>query len=324
MVVKDRPKPLLIFFLEALLSRLLSSHTKIPAIEGIKGTKEAGYVGEQRIDFYLTYLPEKEYYILHDLYLSNGKFHFQIDTLIITFKYILVIEIKNMKGELEFDEESGQLVQKVENVQNAYDDPILQAQFQLRELRKLFLKHNFPNLPFEYLVFSANSNCVLNTEKSPDARNRVCRGRMLVKRIEEFTDKYCEEKLTLEMIKKICKFLLKNHSDPSYDIEKMFKIPRNHILPGVHCPFCGYLGMNYSRGNWYCPKCASKSRDAQINALRDYYLLFGPFITNEQFRKFLHLPSMKIASNILTRMKLPHSGSKKQRVYQLPKKLFTR
>lgn len=322
MIIKIRHKPLILYLLETLLFRLPTNHPKIPLIEEAKGRREAGYVGEEKSDFYLNYLSEKGYYILHDLYLFNGKFHFQIDTLIITPIYILIIEIKNMNGELEFEENSGQMIQKKENSQNGYDDPLLQAQFQLRELKKMLFK-NFPELPFEYLVMVANQNCILNTKKSPDAKNRVCRGRMLVKRIDEFTNKYREEKLTPEMIRKMCKFLLKNHSDPSFDVEKFFKISRKDILTRVQCPDCGYLGMNYSHGNWLCPKSGCKSSDAHIKALRDYYLLFGPSITNKQFREFLGLSSMKTASNILTRMNLPHTGSKKQRVYQLSHKLFT-
>ncbi len=316
MIQKERTKPRKLYFFEALLRRFLADNPKITVIEPAKSRVEAGYLGEQRIDYYLNFLPEKDYYIFHDLHLFNGKFHFQIDTLIITSTYILVIEIKNMNGELDFHENSGQLIQKKDNIQNGYDDPLLQAEFQVRQLKELLLKNHFPELPFEYLVMIANPNFILNLTKSSKAQNRVCRGHLLVKRIEALTKKYQLEKLTPEKIRKMSKCLLKNHTEPSITIEN-YHISRGEIQTGVHCPDLCVLGMTYNRGKWTCPKCGYISKDAHLFALQDYFLLFGPSITNLQFREFLHLSSDDIANKMLRKLNLPYTGKNKQRIYQL-------
>lgn len=317
MKVKDRTIPMKNYFNKAILGRIPPNHPKIPVIEDDIRTQEAGHKGEQTLDYYLKFLPEKDYYIFNGLRLPNGDSYFQIDSLILTSPMLLNIEAKNMNGELEFDEQNGQLIQKNENKQKGYENPLLQAKFQVRQLKEFLRKHHYPEIPIEYLVMMSNSNAILKTAQNSEARERVCRGRGVVYRVEEISKRYQEEILDRNQLRKLCRFLLKMHTEPSYDIEKIYRIPRSELLTGVHCPSCKYLGMTYSRGSWLCPKCGCKSRDAHLKALKDYYLLFGPSITNQQFREFLHLPSMKIASRMLTSMKLPHSGSKKQRVYQL-------
>lgn len=315
MIVKYRTKPRKLEFNEALLGRLRSNHPSIPVIEEDIRKNEAGYIGEQRLDYFLNYLPDKDYNIIQGLRLYNGKSHYQIDTLIITPSYLLIIEAKNMKGDLTFEKD--QLIQEIDNNKIAYDDPLLQAQFQLRQLRDLLKKHQFPSLPLEYLVMMSNTKAILKIADNQEARYRVCRGRRVVLRVEEFTKKYRDEKLTSHQVRKLIRLLLKNDIEPSYDVETCYKISRGDYLTGVHCPSCNFLPTAYQRGGWLCPKCGGKSNDAHFKALKDYYLIYGPTITNQQFREFLRLPSMNIASKILTSLNFPYSGSKKHRVYQI-------
>lgn len=129
--------------------------------------------------------------------------------------------------------------------------------------------------------------------------------------------KYKEVRLDHDTIRKLSRLLVKKHTEPSYDIEKTYRIPRSDLLSGVHCPSCSQLGMKYKRGSWHCGKCGCKSREAHLAALRDYYLLFGPTITNAQFREFLQLDSVYVASKMLKKLKLPYTGANKNRVYQL-------
>ena len=54
----------------------------------------AGYKGELAIEYPLSFLPETEYRILHDIRLFDQKHYFQIDTLIVSACFLLVLEIK--------------------------------------------------------------------------------------------------------------------------------------------------------------------------------------------------------------------------------------
>ena len=317
MEVKARAKPLKVEFCEALLIRINRNHPKIPQILSDKGKKEAGYIGEKKLDFFLSNLPEKEYFLFHDLRLPNGKSYFQIDTLLLTYTFGLIIEAKYMTGELEFDEKNNQLIQRNDDIEKCYDDPLLQAKFQVRQLKAFLKQHKFPNIPFEFLVMMSHSNALLITEQGSEARLRVCRSSKVLLRIEEFSRKYKVKVLDQDKIRKISRLLIKKHTEPTFNCEELYRISRSELQTGVHCPKCRYLGVIYHQGSWRCPKCGCKSRDAHLAALRHYYLLFGPTITNQQFREFLGIESSNIASKLLKKLNLPHSDANKNRIYYL-------
>lgn len=318
MIIKPRPKPLRLLFIEAVLLRAPLGHPKIPIIEEDKGRVESGFRGELLLDSYTDQLPEKGFYIFRDLRLSNGIFFFQIDTLIITSTVIFTIETKNMTGELTFDQKGEQLIQINDNKQRVYDDPLLQVEFQSRQLRDWLKKHGFPAVPIEPLVMMSNSNAYLKLEIPPLARKRVCRGRRILFRIEEILNEHKVEKLEPGVIRKLNKLLLKSHTEPTFDIEKSYKIPKTNVRPGVHCKCCGHLGMVYRQGSWICPKCGAKSTTAHLSALRDYYLIHGKFINHRQIKEFLGFETPSITAKYLKKLNLPCTPAKKNRVYELP------
>ncbi|SFE88656.1 nuclease-related domain-containing protein [Alteribacillus iranensis] len=103
MIIKPRKVPLHLRKLRALERRLPHSHPKRPEIERDTAKWSAGYKGEQSIDDPLTFLPPHDFRILHDLHLYDGSHYFQIDTLIISSCFLLIIEVINISGTLIFD-----------------------------------------------------------------------------------------------------------------------------------------------------------------------------------------------------------------------------
>lgn len=103
MIVKKRKVPLAIRKLRALTYRLPPNHPKLPLIMNDLKKREAGYKGECSIDFPLSFLEPKSYFIFHDLRLQDQSRFFQLDTLLISKKFALIIEVKNMAGSLYFD-----------------------------------------------------------------------------------------------------------------------------------------------------------------------------------------------------------------------------
>ncbi|WP_090970907.1 MULTISPECIES: hypothetical protein [unclassified Bacillus (in: firmicutes)] len=59
MIVKNRTIPLRITMLQAILRWLPKNHPKRPSIEAELARREAGFRGEESIDDYLDFLPEK-------------------------------------------------------------------------------------------------------------------------------------------------------------------------------------------------------------------------------------------------------------------------
>ncbi|WP_369793239.1 nuclease-related domain-containing protein [Halobacillus sp. BBL2006] len=60
----------------------------------------AGFAGESTADHYLRYLPSTEFQCLTDLQLFDGIQYFQMDALVFSPKCLLILEVKNYKGNL--------------------------------------------------------------------------------------------------------------------------------------------------------------------------------------------------------------------------------
>lgn len=316
MLHKARSKPRILLFNEAILGRIPANHPKLPMILDSINRHEAGYAGERKLDYYLEQLPKNYYNILNDLRLHNGHSYFQLDSFLLTMNTIILVDSKNFAGKLNFDQHFDQLIQ---NAEFAYENPILQGKLHARDMRNWLLTHQFPSLPVEYLVVLTNNNCLIQSVDDSATLFRVCRGRSVIGRIEGLTNQYANAPsvLTTEQCHQLIELLLAKHTDPVYDVEKIYNISRSEIKSGVHCPICLFLGCIYHRGKWICPKCGCESSQAHLKALRDYYLLYGPSITNQQFCEFLHFPSMDLSYKKLISLNLPSTGSKKTRIYQL-------
>lgn len=101
------------------------------------------------------------------------------------------------------------------------------------------------------------------------------------------------------------------------DILEKFDIKPSELVKGVCCPKCKSLPMIRKNKVWACNSCSFCSKYAHIDSLKDYVLLIGQTITNQQLRSFLCLSSRSISTNLLKSMNLKHSGNTKGRVYEL-------
>ena len=90
MIVKPRKYPVSILSLEALQRRLKQNHPQQAQIKEDLAKKTAVFKGEQSIDYFLSFLSEGMYHILHDVRLKIGDHFFQIDILILSRSFLLI------------------------------------------------------------------------------------------------------------------------------------------------------------------------------------------------------------------------------------------
>lgn len=316
MIIKERTIPEKILILEALLRRLQKTHPKIPQIESELAKSYAGYRGEQSIDYHLTFLPEKDYLILQDLRLSNGKYFFQMDTLLLSQYYALVIEIKNIAGTLFFDQQFHQLIRTNSDSEDGFADPILQAINHKRQFSQWLEQHKMEPLPVEYIVAVSNPSTIIKTNPGNAlVLEKVCHAAFLLQKIKCFNEQNPKVKYDMGSLKKLAKLLVKKHTPLQSNILQKLEIEKSDIIIGVRCPECSSIPMKYERRTWVCPRCQHKSKDAHIEAIQDYFLLINIKITAHQFREYLRISSISAASKLLTSMDLPYTGERKGRVY---------
>ncbi len=122
--------------------------------------------------------------------------------------------------------------------------------------------------------------------------------------IETLHNNHTKEYLSTKDLKKLKNLLIKRHTLHDPDLLSQLQITKDELLTGVHCPHCFTIPMERIHGKWICLACKTVSKDAHLNALRDYYLLIQPTITNQQLRNYLHIDSRKTASYLLQSLKM--------------------
>jgi hypothetical protein len=320
LLMKELTIPLRLILCEMLNQYLRRGHPKHTELERDIAKRWAGYWGEKALANYISELPQEKNLVFHDLQLQLHGTAFQIDTLLISQSYILIIEAKNITGTLYFDNVFNQLLRvNQDGTEESFEDPRVQCKRLQSLLNRWLVQHNLNLLPIDYLVFfkSTNKTILKTTLNSRSDFNKVCKGRDVFNKVDDCERRFKQVKVDTEKMNEIAQLLLSEHSPKPINILEEYSIMEKDTLNGVQCPNgnCSSIPMNYKRGTWICPKCQTSSKDGHIGALNIYFLLHKPTITNHECQTFLHLPTTNITQKILNSLNLPFTGHTKNRLY---------
>jgi Nuclease-related domain len=319
MLVKDRSKSLRIKKLEVLQRRLIQSHPRLLAISDELGGRLAGHHGEQSNDYFLKPFLSKDYCVLHDLRLTAHDSFFQIDTLLISSSYILILEVKYITGTLHFDHLHQVIRVRDDGNEEAFKNPIFQVKRQQAHLTDWLAKNRVPNIPVRSLVIMSDPKTIIKAPPSnKEVPQYVTHSPYLQEKINVFDKMHTAEKLSKKEMTKLSKLLVRHHTPDNPDLLKRFQIEEKDIIKGVYCTECFYMPVVRKKRTWVCPKCSNEDRNLHIPTIEDYALLYGTSITNKQFCEFLQLQSRHVTHRLLRSMNLDQSGSGKGRYYHLP------
>ncbi|WP_053360547.1 nuclease-related domain-containing protein [Bacillus sp. FJAT-27251] len=315
MIAKKRVKPLKIRVNEAILRRVPPRHPQIQKVTTDLAKWKAGLRGEEEADYYLSLLPEKEFSIFQDVRLQHQGSKFQIDHILLSPHFVLPLSVKNYAGEVIFNPGFNQITRILNNQEEGFEDPIVQAKRHQYLLGRWMKEMRLPPIPIDFLVTFGKSTTILkNPAHSREVYDKVCLAGSLIFKINKVKNLYPKEILNSKEVNKWTKAILKHHMPeaPSYTA---YHIPHTDFIPGVQCPACQKYRMFRIRGCWKCPACGAVSKDAHLQAIQDYFLLINPTLTNRQLQDFLHLHNSGIISKILASTSLPHTGFRKDRIY---------
>lgn len=312
MLIKPRTTPVKNFVLSAVVPRLSLDHPKRSYLEQELGRRSWGYLGEQSIDYYLSFLPDHEFFVLHGLKLSNNGHYFAIDTLLLFQRFTLIIEVKHWTGIVEV-QLRGEFwkVDTDSETKQVYDDPIQQVKHQEWQLDNWARLHKIILPPIEHVVvFSYPKLQIRNAHLlSP----KIIRSNNILDYIHMLKEQYLNssEKIPLNELEKTAIYLQQKH------IEEEFLIPVYHklglaideISTGVFCPVCSYAQMIRIKRTWKCPKCGNHSSDAHLKALIDYMLLFGRYSTSRELQRFLNINKAYTIRRLLKLLKISKLGN---------------
>lgn len=304
MIVKPREFPIQIRKLQALLRRIPENHPQYPSVKDTLGRYLAGYKGELQVDYEVSHIPEEDYHIFHDLRLQGRQSFFQIDTLLLSKKLLITLEIKNISGTLIFDQNFHQLIRMKSGEEEGFADPLSQVYRHKKELEYWLEKNRFPSLPITSLVVVSNPYSII---KSTGTIKSIIPKEYLLQKIPQIELSNRKEILSEKEFRRMSRHLIKHHTPNLDSILTRFGITPKELKKGVHCPACGYLPLEKSYGSWFCSSCKTYSKTAHIQSLEDYFFLFGQSITNGEAKEFFLIKQAYTVTRILKGLNLPYS-----------------
>lgn len=178
---------------------------------------ELGLYGEKSVQFELmnAFIP---IHVLHDLHLQHGEWKAQIDFVVITRKFILVIEVKNYYGNIHVTEQGDFIrnVMKGKKVvfQEGFYSPIRQIERQTEVLRNLLQENGIVGnkTPIKQVVVFTNNKTILDLKKAKeDIQDRIVRVDGLVGYISKELKKSSPVQILDNRMSDISSFLMGSH-----------------------------------------------------------------------------------------------------------------
>lgn len=314
MIAKPFAKTLHADALEALSKRLHKTHPKHSYIRDELMQKNAGDNGEEVVMRELEKLKlSHSFYIFHNISLFSET-NFQIDILLISPYYALILEVKNISGEIEILTNPALLVRTKNNGEiNTFKSPVPQLEEYIYQLSQLFNRHKI-NIPvYGAITFAFASSYVKNAPLD----NYFLLTNEVRKFIRDIN--ITKPRLSEEELDKLKKWLLyKNSEYNPFPLSKHYSINQLDIITGVACPFCAFIGMKKVCRNWASPRCRNFSKLAHEQTIKDYFLIYKETINNKECRRFFHLSDKHDATRILKSSKLTATGQSRKTQYTMP------
>lgn len=163
MLLLDRKTPKSILTFEALLRRLDSKDKDYQYLQDALRKLQYGYEGEQRVDREWIEMPDlEEHYLLFNYEIENEfGFTHQVDTILLTKNFILLVEVKNIAGRVDYEEEKHQFLRKrVDGVVEILTNPFDQLKRHEELFVRLLSKMKCP-LPIEKAIVMANPSTII-------------------------------------------------------------------------------------------------------------------------------------------------------------------
>ncbi|HWL22834.1 MAG TPA: nuclease-related domain-containing protein [Ureibacillus sp.] len=316
MFVLERKKGNSLLTLESIMRRLRSDDTTYQRFQDMYYKLKKGYEGEQRVDkeWREIELPY-DYCLLHNYETVNefGHSH-QMDTLLITQKFIFVVEIKSITGRIDMDPTSHQFKHtKPDNTVEIYLNPLDQVKRHVRFLQRQLSRWSL-YLPIEYAILASSTNTVIGDMPKNIPFLQLSGLNSFVSMLEQ---KHPKERISSCELEQLRIRFLSNLKRNSW----IPKMDRSKLIKGAICEQCK-TSMNYYYGRFICESCGLKSKDSVLQGLHDYRLLFSPWIKNSEFRNYFGLSSSVTSYKLLHSLDLRTEGINRGRIYYIPENIL--
>lgn len=313
MIVKPFETTLETEALDSLASRLPISHPMHRKMQKKAKNKAAGDIGEEVVMHELTKLKlPYSFHAYHNISLYAEKL-IQMDILIVTPHYALILEVKNFKDTVEITTNPSQMVQTLANgVKNVSRSPESQVEDYIYQLTQFLKQYNITLPVLGAVVFAFETLHIINSSN----RTTILLKNDLLSYIRSIkTQKPDLNEAQLERIKNL--ILQKNKDYKPFPLSDYYSIDPIDLITGVICEKCTYIGIKKAKRRWICPKCGSTSQTAHLHTIKEYFLIARKTLSNKECRQFLHLNNIHEATRILKKANLTKTGKSSSTKYQM-------
>ncbi|MCY6483000.1 HRDC domain-containing protein [Clostridium aestuarii] len=214
--------------LELLAGKLKDGEKKDKVNRNIYYQKQ-GLYGEKKVYFELknTFLP---IICLHDIRIEYEDYIAQLDFVVISSRYICVLEAKKLNGNIRIDS-NGDFIRRFNNgnEQGMYS-PISQNKRHINVLKYVLSKELNIDIPFESLVILANEKSIIDQNKAPEeTKNCIVKHDGAISRLEKL-QKENKVALTLQDMNNIGKLLIKLNKLKAYNNLAKFSIVEKDFI----------------------------------------------------------------------------------------------
>lgn len=309
---KERPIPIEIEGVQELLRRLPPQDTKTKEYLTTQLLyMEAGYRGELKIDQKLATLPFPTLHEYIPNFTTRNKFgsHFQLDSVLVTNRYVLYLEVKNIRGTVEFVANPQQLKRTFEGKVEYMACPLLQTKRNHQELSFLVQNHH-AHLPVYSAIVFANPSATIISQQS-DVKILYRRQLDLyidkLNALPEILDKQQFQKL----IKKV-KSVTGNFHPEALTVR--YNIDPSVLKSGIFCSTCS--GWMLPKNPVYiCSTCGAPDNQTLRRTIRALFTILGPHQQVRSFRKHMSLPSNGPIIRTLKILKVERKGATHNSIY---------
>lgn len=310
LIVKPFTSSPFIVGFQALIMRLRPTHPQFERLQQELKIKEAGDFGEHYIMRILqSFSPPHDFHVFHNVILPTA-LPMQIDILVVTPNGIILLEIKNIRGQVHFKNNPRQLIRTTEKGDTAiFTHPEVQLEQYMQAMQQ-FLEAHHISMPIVGAIVFPFNNATIHREGEGLPI-------MMAKELPVYFHKLSREKYK-QSVNDITRTILSHIRDRKpFPLCEYYNIEVGDLQKGIYCENCGQFGMQKLKKGWHCKECQHVSTHAHMRALRDYYMLVGDTITNRDCRYFLHIDSPDVAKRILQKSCVKRSGSGKYTQYNL-------
>ncbi len=302
--------------IECLLKRIPQNHRERDYLENQLHRAIAGIRGEGKmVKKFREFSYDGNYLAMWDLNMKLGEWAVQIDGLLLTERCAIVMDSKNVSGEIHYDAANEEYYKKTMpggEIVNM-DNPVFQLNKHIRFLQKWFALHNI-NLPITGLIVFTANNCVFHTKPSGASICKTYQMNEYLHRILRDSPLTAVSRPLAEIEKLIAANQVPFKLPP---LSEFYRIDLRDIKSGVYCNGCGTHRMQRIKKSWICAACGNKDAAADRLAVQEYFSLIDRELTNRKFREFSGIVNSDSARRVLAKYDLESTGDRKTRVYKI-------